>query len=107
MASQAVGTHNSYHVAPDDAIRKLLTRPTAKALLGTAASGQVPSVWEATQKPLQQQLDQFGAPTPALTIAFLGGGTMKDGRVWIAQFNHYAACRNIAARRDVDGGPSE
>lgn len=58
---QAVGTHNSYHVTPDDAIIKLLERSTTKALLGAEAATQIPSSWEATQRPLEQQLRQFGA----------------------------------------------
>mmetsp|Transcript_6161 Transcript_6161/g.17685 ORF Transcript_6161/g.17685 Transcript_6161/m.17685 type:complete len:445 (+) Transcript_6161:269-1603(+) len=57
---QAVGTHNSYHVTPDDAIIKLLERSTTKALLGAEAATQIPSSWEATQRPLEQQLRQFG-----------------------------------------------
>jgi hypothetical protein len=59
-AVQTIGTHNSYHVTPDDAIRKLLTRSSVRALLGSEAAAQIPSSWEATQAPLGTQLSQYG-----------------------------------------------
>lgn len=58
---QTIGTHNSYHVTPDDALRKLLTRSSVRALLGSEAAAQIPSSWEATQAPLGTQLSQYGA----------------------------------------------
>ena len=57
---QTIGTHNSYHVMPDDALRKLLTRSSVRALLGSEAAAQIPSSWEATQAPLGTQLSQYG-----------------------------------------------
>ena len=58
---QAIGTHNSYHVTPDNAIIKLLTRSSVKALLGPVGSTEIPSSWEATQAELATQIRDYGA----------------------------------------------
>lgn len=58
--SQAIGTHNSYHVTPDDAILTFLTRSSTRALLGASAAAQVPSSWEATQAVLATQIRNYG-----------------------------------------------
>lgn len=57
---QTVGTHNSYHITPDRKIIEFLERNTTKILLGKRAAEELPDVWEATMKPLSQQLQEFG-----------------------------------------------
>lgn len=57
---QTVGTHNSYHITPDQKIVNFLDKKTTKILLGKKAAQELPDVWEATMKPLSQQLQQFG-----------------------------------------------
>lgn len=57
---QTVGTHNSYHITPDKKIVEFLDKKTTKILLGEKAARELPDVWEATMKPLSQQLQQLG-----------------------------------------------
>ena len=75
---QTIGTHNSYHVTPDDALRKLLTRSSVRALLGSEAAAQIPSSWEATQAPLGTQLTQYGECDAILQMA----GTLGRALPW-------------------------
>jgi hypothetical protein len=60
FVSQALGTHNSYHVMPPQALLALLTSSAVESLLGSY-SQVIPSAWEATQLPLDQQLGRLGA----------------------------------------------
>lgn len=75
LCMQTVGTHNSYHITPDKKIVEFLSKKTTKILLGKRAAEELPDVWEATMKPLSQQLQQLGEcrmwPNPSLSQLLL------------------------------------
>ena len=104
---QTIGTHNSYHVTPDDAIRKLLTRSSVRALLGSAAAAQIPSAWEATQAPLGTQIGQYGERSMAILSA--GSAVGKgDGKHACPQQNGSSetlTCRKASPEMAATRGP--
>jgi hypothetical protein len=59
---QVIGTHNSYHVAPNPAIIQLLSSPEIQALTANKTPpAYVPQAWEYTHPPLTAQLNAGGS----------------------------------------------
>ena len=56
-----MGTHNSYHVAPPDAVLTLLNSSLIQQPLAAAGqAGLVPQSWEVTMASLTAQLEHYG-----------------------------------------------
>ena len=55
-----MGTHNSYHIAPPTSVLTFLSSPIVASLLGNQTDA-VPSSWEVTMQPVQQQFENYGA----------------------------------------------
>ena len=95
---QAIGTHNSYHVTPDNAILKLLTNPSTEMLLGNVGSEEIPSSWEATQAPLGTQFLNYGESHLCVCLPALAAFAGKPSRVAaLLRASHVAALLRASA----------